>query len=234
MNEHRSSPSQSETGRTADSRVGHLDVLPGATVVASDGPVGTVERIVTDPATGATTAVTVRTETDGLVDVPITLFEADASSGGWRLLASRASLTSGMTALQEVGDHLVVPVHEEVLVPVTHEVEVGQVRINKRVEEVEVETRTDRRHDEVSIERVAINRPIDAVPGARNEGDTLVIPVLEEVLVTEKRLMLKEEIRVTRRRVVEQVPVRGTVRREVVEFDETVAPEAPATNVPRG
>ena len=48
----------------------------------------------------------------------------------------------------------------------------------------------------------------------RSEEDTLVIPLLEEVLVVEKRLLLKEEVRITKRRMETHRPQRVTLRRE--------------------
>ena len=50
------------------------------------------------------------------------------------------------------------------------------------------------------IEHVPIERVIDQPVAQRQEGDTLVLPVVEEVLVYEKKLLLKEEIRITPRR----------------------------------
>ena len=47
----------------------------------------------------------------------------------------------------------------------------------------------------------------------RSEEDTLIIPVLEEVLVVEKRLLLKEEVRITKREET-HTPQRVTLRRE--------------------
>jgi uncharacterized protein (TIGR02271 family) len=52
---------------------------------------------------------------------------------------------------------------------------------------------------EVQVERVPVNRPVESASSPRQEGDTTIVPVYEEVLVIEKRLMLKEEIRITRR-----------------------------------
>jgi stress response protein YsnF len=64
-------------------------------------------------------------------------------------------------------------------------------------------------------------------PSARQEGDTLIIPVLEEVLVVEKRVRIKEEIHVTR--TAREEPYRATValRSEQVAV-ERLAPGAPA------
>jgi len=54
--------------------------------------------------------------------------------------------------------------------------------------------------DEVAVERVPINQIVDQVPDTRQEGDVLIVPVVEEVLVVQKRLLLKEEVRIQRRR----------------------------------
>ncbi len=51
-----------------------------------------------------------------------------------------------------------------------------------------------------TIERVKVERLILEPVSQRQEGDTLILPVVEEVLVVEKRLMLREEIRITRKR----------------------------------
>lgn len=203
-------------------------IRTGMTVLASDGPVGTVERVITEEKTGRLIALIVRTDADERIEIPASLVEVETSRDEVRLLASRASMSGGMTALTEVGDRLLLPVHEEVLIPVAEPIELGEVRIHKRVETVPSEVIADLQRDDIHIERVPVDRQIDAVPAPRNEGDTIIIPVIEEVLVTEKRLVLREEIRVTRRRVTEQVPVKGTVRREIVEIEETVLPEATA------
>ena len=50
----------------------------------------------------------------------------------------------------------------------------------------------------------------------RQEGDVLVIPVLEEVIVLQKRLMLKEEIRITKRSQQTIEPQVVTLRREEI------------------
>lgn len=52
---------------------------------------------------------------------------------------------------------------------------------------------------DVQVERVEVNRQVEAASPPRQEGDVTIVPVYEEVLVVEKRLMLKEEIRIARR-----------------------------------
>ena len=53
-------------------------------------------------------------------------------------------------------------------------------------------------HERVEIERVPVGRTVEAVPPVREEGDTTIMPVVEEVVVVERRLVLKEEIRIRR------------------------------------
>jgi stress response protein YsnF len=48
---------------------------------------------------------------------------------------------------------------------------------------------------------VPVGRVVDAVPPIREEDDTTIIPVVEEVLVIERRLVLKEEVHLRRVRV---------------------------------
>ena len=52
--------------------------------------------------------------------------------------------------------------------------------------------------EQVEVERAAIGKPIEVVPSVREEGDTLIIPIVEEVLVIDRRLVLKEEVRIRR------------------------------------
>jgi uncharacterized protein (TIGR02271 family) len=113
---------------------------------------------------------------------------------------------------------------EQIRVPVIEEeLEVGK----RRVESARVSVRTvPRERDElveqplesmeVEIERVAIDRQIDTAPEIRNEGETLIIPVVEERLVVEKRLFLREEIHVHRRRTVTQFRQNVTLRSQEV------------------
>ena len=213
----------------------------GATVTASDGEVGTVDEVVTDPATGEPSLLAVRLREGGRrVEIPFGMVDAAASDARHvRLLAKRSMLAEGVSGagesgretviaegeitastLDASGDRIVIPTHEEVLVPSTREVEIGTVRVRKRVETYPFETLVDVMHDDVSVERVPMGHPITAVPAPRHEGNTLVIPVVEEEIVTEKRLVLREEIRVTRRQVTERVPISDTLRRVVVEVED--------------
>jgi stress response protein YsnF len=95
-----------------------------------------------------------------------------------------------------------VPVTEEVLSVGTRTVDTGRgVRVHKTVHTQSVTIDETLAHDELDVRHVAIGRTLDqgeTTPTTRHEGDTLIIPVLEEVLVVERRLRLKEELHITR------------------------------------
>jgi len=93
------------------------------------------------------------------------------------------------------------------------------VRVSKTIDERDAVVDEPLTKEEVEVERVAMNVPVEAASGVRYEGDTMIIPIFEEVVVVEKRLMLKEEIRVTRRRTNFRAPQRLTLRREVANVE---------------
>ena len=121
-----------------------------------------------------------------------------------------------MTEEQEVA---AIPLVEERVSVAKREVETGRYRIRVRVEERHETVPTELSHDEVEIERVPMNRTLTQLPSVRLEGSTTIIPVIEEVVVVEKKLVLVEEIHVRRKSNVrtEQVPV--TLRSEQADIE---------------
>lgn len=98
-------------------------------------------------------------------------------------------------------------------------VETGRVRIKTLVDERQEWIQEALEREEISVERVKVDRIVDSHPVMRQEGDVLIIPVVEEVVVVEKRLLLKEEIHVRTQRHAEQVdePVTLKSTRAVIE-----------------
>jgi len=120
---------------------------------------------------------------------------------------------TGTTVRQEEG--AVIPVIEERLSVTTERVPVGGVRVHKTVAERQEVVERPIVRDEVSVERVAVGRVIEGPPPpVRQEGDVMVVPLLEEVLVVEKRMMLREELRIRLQRVTTQDSQTVTLRRE--------------------
>jgi uncharacterized protein (TIGR02271 family) len=95
-----------------------------------------------------------------------------------------------------------IPAVQEALSVGRRTVETGRVRIRKEIATRTVQVEAPLVQERVVIERVPIDREVDrdAPPAVREENGVLVVPVLEEVLVVERRLVLKEELRVTRLR----------------------------------
>lgn len=115
--------------------------------------------------------------------------------------------------LEAVGDVQVLPLYAE------------QVALSKRVRKTRVQvartTRTreavveeDLAHEQVVVERVAIGRVVDAVPDVRQEGDVTILPVMEEIVVVERRLILKEEVHIRRVRTTERHVETVTLREQ--------------------
>ncbi len=75
------------------------------------------------------------------------------------------------------------------------------VRVSAVTREREVVVTQALTRETIEIERIPVGRPLDRSAETRMEGDTLVIPVVEEVLKIERQLILKEEIRIRRVRV---------------------------------
>lgn len=114
-----------------------------------------------------------------------------------------------------------VPLHEEILEATTHEVERGHVRVRKTVETVPYEETFMVGSEDVSVEHVPVDQMVDHAPEPRWEGDTLIVPLVEEVLVVEKRLRVHEELHVTRKRSEKQRTVHEDLRREVARIETT-------------
>jgi uncharacterized protein (TIGR02271 family) len=141
--------------------------------------------------------------------------------------AATAEAACGTTDLHAKGEQAVVPILEEDLDVRRRRVETGGgVRVEKTVEELETCVDEPLTREEVEVERVAVGRPVDGPVAVRYEGDTMIVPILEEVLVVEKRLVLKEEIRITRRRSEVHDPQRVTVRREHATVQRLEDPDA--------
>ena len=103
-----------------------------------------------------------------------------------------------MPATPDETAEAVIRLHAERATVARRKVETGKVRVRletKSYDEVVDEVLTQ---EHVEVERVVVGRFVDVAPGIREEGDTTVISVVEEVLVVERRLVLKEEIHLRR------------------------------------
>jgi uncharacterized protein (TIGR02271 family) len=115
----------------------------------------------------------------------------------------------------------VIPVIQEAVTIEKREFESGRVVVHKTVVERDEVVDIILRQQDLSVERVPVGRVVLEAPQTRQEGDTLIVPILEEVLVVEKRLVLKEELHIRKQSSerTEQKTVR--LRSEQVEIEQT-------------
>jgi uncharacterized protein (TIGR02271 family) len=106
-------------------------------------------------------------------------------------------------------------------------VETGRVRVRVVTHEHDETLEVPLTKETFEVERVAIGREVDAIPAPRQEGDTLVLSVVEEIVVTQRKLVLKEELRLKRVRTTEQHRETVTLRRQ-----EAIVERLPAEQPP--
>ena len=131
--------------------------------------------------------------------------------------------------LRETAESYVIPLAAEELEVGRREVVTGRVRIRTAVESREELVDEPLSREVVEVERREIGRLVDAgeeSPRVREEGDLIIVPVLEEVLVVEKRLRLKEELVLRRVRTEERHQEAVTLRREVAVVERVPVPVA--------
>ena len=134
----------------------------------------------------------------------------------FRAVAEEPAPSTGTAAeLGAATDEERITLHEEELAVGTRAVSAGEVRVEKRVETEEVRESVPVTRDHVEVER----RPLPAGASLERWEDEegLHIPLVEEELVIEKRLVAREEILIRKRRVTEEQEVVETVRRERAE-----------------
>jgi uncharacterized protein (TIGR02271 family) len=154
------------------------------------------------------------TDATSSADAPAAAQRQSPPAGGDR------KLTELSDALKRAGgDTAVIPVVAEELQVGRRAIETGRVRVRKLVREEQEVVDQPTLREEVTVERVPINQFVEHAPAPRQEGDTVVFPVLEEVLVVQRRLRLKEEIRVTKRVTETHEPQTVTLRSEEVKIE---------------
>jgi stress response protein YsnF len=90
----------------------------------------------------------------------------------------------------------------------------GKVRV-RTIVDVETElAKATLDGETVEVTRVPIDRIVEQPPGIRVEDNVTIIPVLEEVLIVEKRLVLKEEVHIRKPATTEDVEIPVELRKQ--------------------
>jgi uncharacterized protein (TIGR02271 family) len=111
-------------------------------------------------------------------------------------------------------------------------VQAGEAYLRKTVETEHVRQEVPVTHEEVTVER----RPLsaDAATDVTISEDEIRIPVMEEEVVTEKRVVPKEEVVIRKRAVSDTEVVEDDVRRERVDVDDSAVRERTSQTRERG
>lgn len=192
-----------------------------ATIVDRDGVSGRLHHITLDRSQRAFARVGLR---DGShVSVPFELLEHE-ENGGYRLPARWRDFPSADKASTTI------PIVEERVRVAVRPAPEQRLRIRRRVVSRPELVETPIVHERIDVERVAVDQIIDDIPSAREEGDVLIIPCVEEEVVVQKRLRLREELRI--RVVREERTHRETVelRRHELDIDSAEQPQPTQPN----
>ncbi|ANY83289.1 hypothetical protein BB934_32125 (plasmid) [Microvirga ossetica] len=108
----------------------------------------------------------------------------------------------------------VVPLAEEIATIAKRQVVTGRVRVQTLTDTVEELAHAEVQRESVEVTRVPIDKVVETAPAIRTDGDVTILPIVEEVLVVEKRLVLKEELHIRRRIETEAVEVPVTLRKQ--------------------
>src|SRR5437868_12781058 len=100
--------------------------------------------------------------------------------------------------VKAMDNEIVIPVvHEEVEAD-TRKVKTGAVRIQKTTHEQREMIDQTLVRESVDVQRIVKNEKVDGPQPVREEGDTIIVPVVEEVLRVERDWILREEVRIKR------------------------------------
>jgi stress response protein YsnF len=93
-------------------------------------------------------------------------------------------------------EEITLPLAEEVATISKRRVEIGRVRVTVATGTETRLLRETLHGRRAEVERVPIGRPVAEAPAVREEDGVIIIPVVAEELVVERRLVLREEIRI--------------------------------------
>jgi uncharacterized protein (TIGR02271 family) len=132
--------------------------------------------------------------------------------------ASRAE--QGM--LETNNNVIVVPVIEEHLVVTSQQIETGKVHIKKRVKEEHVSVNIPVIREGYDVQRIAGKKDLLLEhPPIRYEGENIIIPVVREVMVIEKRYEVLEEVHIIKTTSETPHQQEVTLKKETVEVQRT-------------
>jgi len=159
--------------------------------------------------------ITIRLDTGEKLVVPGSLLLSQPDGTYYVPLAAREIDGKTASPAPANGEPLVIPVIHEELEIGKRTVRTGSgVRIRKTVRQEEQTVDLALMDEQVEVERVPVGRIVDSPVAVRHVGDTIIVPVMQEVLVVQKQLRLVEELHIRKKRTTRQSPQTVQLRKE--------------------
>ena len=206
-----------------------MDTSTHATVIDQTGQRGTIkltDNMAPPLAHGQQTQVLVSLDNNRQISVPTHILKKRTDGTFFiplnvTLLAQQRDDSQPDTEADE--QKTVLPVIAEDVKLQTRDVQTGKVTFSKSVQEQTERVEELVLQEDVTVKRVPINEYISELVAMHQEDEVLIIPILEEVLVVEKHLLLKEEYRITKQ--VTEVPHTENVvlRRETIDVERSTS-----------
>ncbi len=114
-------------------------------------------------------------------------------------------------------EELRLQLREETLTATKTSNQAGEVELRKVVHEKEEQVPVNLKHEQVVIERHAVDRPAEAGEITDMQDEVIRVPVYEESAQLEKQARVREEVTIGKEALQEQQTLTGTTRHEHVE-----------------
>ena len=158
--------------------------------------------------------------------------DVTTTGGGGRRIGRRDSLPANNRAEDTPSDDAVIRLAAETLKVDKRVVETGRVRVRRTTTEKVQKVDVPLSSDTFELHRVPIGKEVKKAPPVRETRTEIIIPVVEEVLVVERRLVLREELHIRKVRSVERHSEEFILRVQQATVDR-VAPQTSDDGSPR-
>ncbi|WP_284945246.1 DUF2382 domain-containing protein [Acidisoma cladoniae] len=127
-------------------------------------------------------------------------------------------------------DDIIIPLQAESVAVSKREVVTARVRVCVETKTSQKTITEDLIRHTVDVEHVEVGTLTDTMPQPREEGDVLIIPIVEEVIV--RRFLIREEVRIRRNRFVEQHSEQVTLHHQDVVVTREAEPAVADFTIP--
>jgi uncharacterized protein (TIGR02271 family) len=181
---------------------------------------GGIRGIVAGPSQGSADEVAIELDDGSEISVPATALTRQPD-GTWYVHTDYPGRFTDLA--RQSRDETVVPVIAEDLEVGKRKRTTGKVRVAKETTEHDETVSMPLTRERAEVRRVLVDKPVDGPLPIRREGDTIILPIVEEVAVVQKHLVLKEELHIRRHRTTEQHDETVTLRQEHADVQRTDA-----------